>query len=89
MKKILLSLLLLLSCCSSCSLKTKTYHYIHIQMYHTMNPIHYMFTDYDMTSNGSIKFVKEDGETIYVSSSNAYLLYNTEKCPMCGKVYYK
>ena len=92
MKKILFSLLLILSLfLTSCGNEnlgwgSYSFHYVHIQMYGD-DPIHLEVKSWT-NDNGGIELKTENYGAILLGDGT-YMMYDSNECPLCGEVNYK
>ena len=93
MKKKLLLLLtilpLMLTGCGNHDISWGSYsfHYVHVQMYGTVVPVHLKVTSWK-SDEGGIELKTENFGTILLGDGT-YMMYDTDNCPLCGKVSYR
>ena len=92
MKKLLgiISVVLLLVLCSCGNVNigwgSYSFHYVHVQMYGE-NCVHFKVSSWK-NDDGGIELSTVDHGTILLGDGT-YMMYDTEKCPICGSVNYK
>lgn len=89
--KLLLATLMSATCLTACGnhhfgLGSFEFHYVHVQMY-GMEPTHLKVKEWQ-SDNGGIELHTESHGTILLGDGT-YMMYDTEKCPLCGEVSYK
>ncbi len=93
MKKLLFGLLAIASLsvtgCSTNqdnSMGSYSFHYVHVQMYGS-EPCHFKVTKWKDDDGGIELKLEEHGSVLL--GDGTYMMYDTEKCPLCGIVKYK
>lgn len=97
MKKLFTILLATLSLClAGCGnhdigLGSYSFSYVHVQMYGMSEPVHLQVKSWKGDEGGIELKVKFDNsqETSILLGDGTYMMYDTETCPVCGKVKYK
>ena len=96
MKKLFTALLATLSLClAGCGnhefgLGSYNFHYVHVQMYGMTDPIHLHVKSWKGDEGGiELKVTFDRQETSILLGDGTYMMYDTETCPVCGRVEYK
>lgn len=96
MKKLFITLLaistLALTGCGNHDIGWGSYdfHYVHVQMYGMTTPIHLHVKSWKGDTGGiELKVTFDNQETSILLGDGTYMMYDTETCPVCGKVNYK
>lgn len=96
MKKLFVTLLATVTLClTSCGnhdlgLGSYNFHYVHVQMYGMLEPIHLHVKSWKGDDGGiELKVTFNNQETSILLGDGTYMMYDTETCPICGSVRYR
>jgi len=81
-------------CLSACNADvgwgSYSFHYVHVQMYGMEKPVHLHVNTWKSDDGGiELKVKFNNKETTMLLGDGTYMMYDTEECPICGKVTYK